>query len=73
MKKFFTVITSVALVLSLSACDEKKGPVEKMGERADEIVDNVHDGDPILHRKGPVEKVGESIDDTVKDMTGEKH
>lgn len=57
------------IVLSLFICTgcEEKGALEKAGERADEVVDNVKDGDPILHKKGPLEKTGEAIDDTVKD------
>lgn len=58
-------------MMIFTGCQEK-GPLEKSGERADEIVDNIKDGDPILHKKGALEKAGEAVDETVKDVTGER-
>jgi hypothetical protein len=63
MKKFILVVLA-ACAINLVGC-EKAGPVERAGERADEIVDNVREGDPPLKNKGPMEKVGESIDEAV--------
>jgi len=63
MKKFILVALA-ACSISLAGC-ERAGPVERAGERADEIVDNVRDGDPPLKKKGAMEKVGESIDEAV--------
>lgn len=65
------ILFFILVVFSLAACQEK-GPVEKAGERVDEIVDNVKDGDPLLHKKGTAEKAGEAVDQTVKDVTGAK-
>lgn len=63
---------SIATLCLFMGCREK-GAFEKVGERADEIVDNAKDGDPLLHKKGTAEKAGEAIDDAVKDVTGDKH
>jgi len=42
-----------------SACEQKKGPAEKAGEKIDKAADKVSDAvDP----KGPVEKAGRKID-----------
>lgn len=56
---------SVCAFLVLCSCQEK-GAVEKAGERADEIVDNVKHGEPPLKKKGPIEKIGQSIDETLE-------
>jgi hypothetical protein len=58
------MLTAAIALLSLTACTEK-GPVQKAGERVDEIVDNVEKGDPPLKKKGPMEKMGDSIDDAM--------
>lgn len=68
MSKYVKAILVGVLLISFSAC-ERKGSLEKAGERADEIVDNVKDGDAPLHKKGAAEKAGEAIDDAVKDVT----
>lgn len=59
------LIISICLGMFITSCAEK-GPFEKAGSRADEIADNVKDGDPILHKKGTMEKAGEALDDAVK-------
>lgn len=64
-KRFIQVLLLVCL-LPLTACAEK-GRGERAGERVDEIIDNVKDGDAPLKKKGAFEKVGESIDDSVSD------
>ena len=64
-KENLVLLIFVATMSLLAGGCENKGPIEKAGERADEIVDNAQDGDPLLHRKGPVEKLGEKIDDSV--------
>ncbi len=51
--------------LSLIGCREK-GSAEKVGERVDEVIDNVKHGDAPLKEKGTLEKLGESIDDSVR-------
>lgn len=63
-----TKLISLALLTScvLAGCYEKQGPLERAGERADEIGDNVKKGKPILHKPGTLEKAGEAVDDTFK-------
>ena len=55
----------ISILIVVTGCDEK-GPAEKAGERADEIIDNVKHGDAPLKEKGAMEKAGESINDTLK-------
>jgi hypothetical protein len=51
-------VLSAASTMML-ACERKKGPVEKAGQKIDNVVDNVSDAvDP----KGPAEKAGRAID-----------
>lgn len=66
-------LLAVALLLTVStvAC-ERKGPMERAGERADEAVDNVAEGRNPLATKGPAEKAGEAIDDAADSVT-DKH
>ena len=35
---------------------KQKSTLEKAGERVDEVIDNVSEGDPPLKKKGPAEK-----------------
>ena len=64
--KFHAFVALVLLgTVTITACEPRKGPLERAGERTDEIIDNARDGDPLLHKKGTAEKVGESIDDTL--------
>lgn len=62
-KKLITYFGIISLCL-MAGC-EQKGSMEKAGERTDEIIDNIKDGDPILHEKGAAEKAGEAIDNAV--------
>lgn len=62
----FSVLVA-STVFMLGGC-RKEGTAEKVGERADEIADNIKDGDAPLHKKGPIEKTGEAIDDAVADV-----
>ena len=64
MKRYFIGMSVIAL-MTLIGCTER-GPVEKAGERMDEVIDNVKHGDAPLKEKGAMEKVGESIDDSLK-------
>ena len=68
-KRIFYCIIVLSLFIFVGC--EEKGALEKAGERADEVVDNVKDGDPVLHKKGPLEKTGEAVDDTMKDVKRE--
>jgi hypothetical protein len=63
MKRYLIAIAAATLI-GLIGCQEK-GPVEKAGERLDEVIDNVKHGDAPLKEKGAMEKLGESIDDSV--------
>ncbi len=65
MRKLAICFGVVCSLMVFSGCRDK-GELERAGERGDEIVDNLKDGDPVLHRKGPIEKAGEAIDDTVR-------
>lgn len=65
MKKYLLLYMVVVALIGFSGCREK-GKGEKAGERIDEIIDNVKDGEAPLKEKGTMEKIGESIDDTVK-------
>jgi len=60
--KIYTLISVCLIGLAMVACKEK-GPLERAGERTDEIINNVEKGKPVLHKAGPVEKTGEAIDD----------
>jgi hypothetical protein len=63
LKIFFATMMLVAG----AGCMERRssGPLERVGERSDEIIDNAKEGKPLLHRKGALEKAGESIDRTL--------
>ena len=67
-KTLLTVIFSgLALAISFGCETRRKGPLERAGERTDEIIDNVKDGENPLRRKGTMEKAGEAIDDELND------
>lgn len=54
------------LSLTIVACHHhRSGPMERAGERLDEIGDNIQEGKNPLHKKGKMEKAGEAIDDAV--------
>ena len=62
-------ILLLALSVSLTACAERRqGPLERAGERIDEIVDNAEKGKPLLHKAGPAEKAGQAVDETIDDV-----
>lgn len=57
-------LAAFLLSISLGACS-KPGPAERAGERADEIVDNVKEGEAPFKKKKTGEKVGEAIDEAL--------
>lgn len=63
MKRYIVLVLIVAFILP--AC-ERPGGGERAGERVDEIVDNVKEGEAPLKRKGPLEELGESLDETTR-------
>lgn len=67
MKKFSRglMICSLVGAVSFAACTKRQGPLERAGERTDEIMDNVSEGENPLKRKGALERAGESIDETL--------
>lgn len=67
---FYLVVIALIGFVGLIGCQEK-GPAEKAGERVDEVVDNVAEGDPPLKEKGPMEEMGESIDEAAEDVNRE--
>ena len=51
-------------VTGLTACEKKKGPAEKAGEKVDHAIDKVKDK---LDPAGPAEKAGRKIDKALDD------
>lgn len=64
MKRNLFVALALIMSISLTAC-HKQGPMERAGERVDEIGDNIAEGKNPLHKKGTLEKAGEAVDDAV--------
>lgn len=64
MKKHLLYIVAVSL-MAFVGCQEKSN-VEKTGERMDEVIDNVSEGENPLKKKGTMEKMGESVDESMK-------
>ncbi len=58
-------ITCVTILLLLITSCNRQGSVENAGERMDEIVDNVKEGENPLKKKGAGEKLGEAIDESI--------
>lgn len=65
MRTLNILFSCLLIASAASGCAERKGPMERAGERIDEIGDNIRDGDAPLKHKGPLERAGESIDDTL--------
>ena len=63
MRKGILAFVTVAMLASsgvaMTACERKKGPVEKAGEKIDKAVDNVSDA---IDPKGPAEEAGRALD-----------
>ncbi len=55
--------------MCLTACTREDGPLENAGERLDEAVDNVKEGDSPFRRKGAGEKAGEAVDRAIDRAT----
>ncbi|MFA5699697.1 MAG: hypothetical protein WC913_00270 [Desulfuromonas sp.] len=64
MKKIAILFLILGLALTLAAC-EKKGPMEKAGEKVDQAVEKTKDA---INPKGPAEKAGEKIDDAAEEV-----
>jgi hypothetical protein len=67
MNGFFAIGLALALASGALACEQEKGPLEKAGEKVDEVVDDItHPGE------GPVEeagrKLGETVDEAKEDL-----
>ncbi|MFN8390831.1 MAG: hypothetical protein U0136_11115 [Bdellovibrionota bacterium] len=57
-------LVAVACLFGVAACNHRhEGPVERAGEKIDDAVDNVKDGQSPFHKKGVAERAGEAIDD----------
>lgn len=62
MRRAALALAIVSLALGTTACPEKKGPMEKAGEKIDETVDKLtHPGEGSMERAG--RKAGEAVDD----------
>lgn len=67
------VVLGVFLLATVSAgCERREGGAEQAGERVDEVVDNIQEGEPPFKEKGTAEKVGESIDDALNTGEGDE-
>jgi hypothetical protein len=65
MRRTVLAIAIVTLALGTTACPEKKGPMEKAGEKIDETVDKMtHPGEGSVEKAG--RKAGEAVDDAEK-------
>ena len=61
-----TVKICLLMACGICACHQREpGPFERAGERTDEIIDNIEEGKPLLHKKGPLEKAGEAVDESI--------
>jgi hypothetical protein len=58
------ILLVMLAVMMVSGC-ERKGPMERTGERLDEIGENSKEGDSLLKKRGAMEKAGEAIDDSI--------
>jgi|LakMenEpi03Aug12_release.lakeMendotaPanAssembly.Ray.scaffolds.fasta_scaffold2328597_1 hypothetical protein len=63
MNRYFGASLLVLVVMVGFVGCEPKGRAEKAGERVDEVIDNVKEGENPLKKKGAMEKMGESIDE----------
>ena len=59
------IILALVMLTTLACHQHRAGPLERAGERSDEIIDNAEKGKPLLHKKGALEKAGESVDETL--------
>lgn len=64
MFAFVTVAMLASSGIATTACERKKGPVERAGEKIDKAADNVSDA---IDPKGPAEKAGRAIDRATDD------
>jgi len=68
MKTFTKTLFALILTLTITTFGgcATPGPAEKTGEKIDDAVDNVKEGQSPFRKKGAAEKVGEAIDDATK-------
>ena len=64
-KRLAFSLAALFLSINFTTACQKAGPAERAGERADEIVDNVKEGEAPLKKKKTGEKVGEAIDEAL--------
>lgn len=64
MKKYHVYLFAI-LLMGLIGC-QQKGAGERAGERVDEVIDNVKEGDSPFKQKGTMEKLGESVDEAIQ-------
>lgn len=60
----------VLLTMNFAACKEK-GPAERAGERIDQGVEDLKEGENPLKEEGPAERLGEEVDEAVATPTPE--
>jgi len=67
MNAFVAIALALSVALGSLGCEQEQGPLEKAGEKVDEVVDDItHPGE------GPVEeagrKLGENVDEAKEDL-----
>lgn len=55
-------------IVGFSSC-KQKGSMEKAGEKVDDAIDNIKDGESPFKERGAAEKAGEAIDHAIKTVT----
>jgi hypothetical protein len=71
MRRIAVALCIAGLALGMTACPEKKGAMEKAGEKIDETVDKMtHPGEGTMEKAG--RKAGEAVDDAKDAVTPDK-
>jgi hypothetical protein len=67
MRTISLLCTLLLLIIGIIGCTKKDndGALEKAGERLDQAVENIKDGESPLKEKGTMEKLGEAVDKKV--------
>lgn len=56
----------LCFAFTVAGCQKaNEGTLERAGEKVDEAVENIKEGENPLKKKGPMEKLGESVDEQV--------
>lgn len=69
--RLLQLIAAGLLITATTAC-ERQGPMERVGERSDQAVEDLAEGRNPLDTKGPGERAGEALDRAAESAT-DKH